>query len=161
MKLDAEARRRAREVAWAHLKGEGTAEALSFRSGAFVRLWCGGRVCGFHGVLTPAPAHQSIAQAVDLARTDPRYARHDADDLDLWLTGTPQRLDDPGALDPARHGLFVRRDEHRGVHLPVLGRGQDRETYLESACVAAGLHPTWWRERDDLEILYFEVVAAE
>ncbi len=158
MNLDRATRRRAFEIAWRHLRGEEGPEAPQFECGAFVRLLRDGGCCGFHGLLTPRPAGEAIRRAVDLARTDPRYDRHDADDLEVWVTGPPRRFGAPDELDPERHGLFVRRDEHRGIHLPVLGVGQDRMTYLESACVAAGLHPTWWRERGDVEILYFEVV---
>ncbi len=160
MKLGPEERRIAREIALMHLRGAPVSARLPLECGAFVRLRKGRELRGFHGVLTPMPAAEAIVRAVDLACTDPRVAVREADALDLWLTGPPRPLEEVSSLDPGRHGLFVRRHEHRGVHLPCLAAGQDREAYLGSACVAAGLHPTWWREDAEIEVLYFEVEEA-
>ena len=113
--------------------------------GVFVRVTRGEALCGFVGRLTPAPVVDTVAVMTRRAlEGDPRFSgpEQGALALDIWLTGARRSIEGPDQLGFREEGVFVRSGFHRAVHLPELEpRSEDAAEFLESACIAAGLHP--------------------
>ena len=64
-------------------------------------------------------------------------------------------------IEVGRHGLIVERGHRRGLLLPQVAveHGWTRETFLEHACLKAGLARTAWREGARLFVFEAEVFA--
>jgi AmmeMemoRadiSam system protein A len=131
--------------------------ALGEPRGAFVTLHVRGSLRGCVGSFAPRGSlARTVAQmAVEAATRDPRFpplGAEEVDDLDLHVSalGPLLPLAGPEHLVVGRHGLVVRRGWHRGALLPHVASdaGWDARTFLERACLKAGLPPSAWREAD-------------
>ena len=137
----------------------------SFRqkSGAFVTLktFPGGELRGCIGYPEPVfPLAESILRAAQGACHDPRFPALRAEELDQVVVEvsvlTPpeelvvaRRQEMPGAVVIGRDGLIVERGAYRGLLLPQVPVEWewDSTTFLEQACMKAGLTPDMWLDR--------------
>lgn len=157
----------ARRALETRVHGAGTApvraaEPSRIVRGAFVSIHRRGQLRGCLGRLEPLPLGGLIA---DLARavadSDPRFdavAPDELGDLRIEISVlTPTReIDSPDEIEVGRHGLIVEQRGRRGLLLPQVApeRGWDRLTFLEQACLKAGLPGDAWR--DGAQVFVFE-----
>jgi AmmeMemoRadiSam system protein A len=122
-----------------------TAEQLH---GCFVTLYSvAGTARGCLGTCEPTmPLYQHIEQlTLSAALTDARYAPVAVGDLQQLVIEiavlSPQQTIEPAAVQVGTHGLWVQADVGSAVMLPHVASsyGWDRRTYLQQACIAAGL----------------------
>jgi AmmeMemoRadiSam system protein B/AmmeMemoRadiSam system protein A len=139
--------------------------------GAFFCLKRAGHLRGCCGGLRDRPVTLGEAVAEAVVRTaleDTRFPPVSPTelahlDMEIWLLFNPQRVAARGeervhaVVTGGRHGLIVRRGEHRGLLLPGVAaeHGWDARRFLEQVCVKAGLHPSLWRD-DGTAVLTFE-----
>jgi len=134
--------------------------------GVFVTLRKKGELRGCVGFIEPsAPIGQSVVQAAIYAATEdtrfspvrPAELKHITVEISVL---TPLReVGDARLVVVGRHGLVVSRGEHRGLLLPQVPveNGWDRQTFLEHACLKAGLPPDAWRHGAKLHV--FEAIV--
>ena len=134
--------------------------------GAFVTLHLDGDLRGCIGSFQ---AHGTLARtvadmAVSAATEDPRFPPvrpAEVDDLGYRVSALepcrPMRA--AGEIEIGKHGLLVRKGWQRGALLPVVAveHGWDAATFLERACLKAGLPPGAWRDPDAV----VEIFGAE
>jgi AmmeMemoRadiSam system protein A len=127
-------------------------EEIGLASGAFVSIHRRGALRGCLGRVESHPLGRVIA---DLARavadSDPRFEAVSPDelgDIDIEISVlTPEReIESPDRIDVGRHGLIVEQRGRRGLLLPQVAaeHGWDRLTFLEYACLKAGLPRNAW-----------------
>jgi len=148
--------RLAREAVESHVrrgKVIATPEELSRemleRAGVFVCLKKGGELRGCIGTIEPSAscaAEETIKNAIAAATQDPRFPpveRHELDDLDysVDVLCPPERVTDPGQLDPRRYGVIVAKDFRKGLLLPDLQGVDTVEKQLHIALSKAGIAP--------------------
>ncbi|HPD08325.1 MAG TPA: TIGR00296 family protein [Methanomassiliicoccales archaeon] len=137
----------------------------SFRekSGAFVtlRTFPGDELRGCIGYPEPVfPLAEAILRAAQGACHDPRFPPLRPEELDhvvveVSILTPPEevkvehRLDLPGTIVIGRDGLIIERGMYRGLLLPQVPVewGWDATTFLEQACLKAGLTPDMWLDR--------------
>lgn len=137
----------------------------SFRqkSGAFVTLktFPGEDLRGCIGYPEPIfPLAEAILRAAQGACHDPRFPPLRPEELDQVVVEvsvlTPpeelkvdSRQDLPGSIVIGRDGLIMERGLYRGLLLPQvpLEWGWDAHTFLEQACLKAGMTPDMWLDR--------------
>jgi AmmeMemoRadiSam system protein A len=143
---------------------------LGARRGAFVALLVDGALRGSAGSLQAAgPLSRAVAEmAVAAASRDPRFPPLSAEEADratlrISILEPPAPLRHPADLKIGVHGLSVTRGWHRGVLLPgaALAGGWDAETFLERACLSAGLPPRSWQAASEEGPALVEVFVAE
>ena len=68
-----------------------------------------------------------------------------------------QKLESLRKMKIARHGVFVKREDAKGLLLPQVAahNNWNRETFLEHACVKAGLEKDDWK-RPETEVMIFD-----
>jgi AmmeMemoRadiSam system protein A len=126
---------------------------LDIKSGAFVTIFHAGDLRGCLGRLDSnlllARLVVELAQAV--ADSDPRFDRVTPEELvDIAFeisVLTPEReVDSVDAIEVGRHGLIIEQGANRGLLLPQVAteHGWDRHTFLDHACLKAGLLPGAW-----------------
>jgi AmmeMemoRadiSam system protein B/AmmeMemoRadiSam system protein A len=134
--------------------------------GAFVTLKKRGRLRGCIGFVEPvAPLYQTVAMAaVYAAVKDSRFqpvAAGELDDLEIEISvlSPPRRIHNPEQVRVGKHGLIIARDNHRGLLLPQVPveNGWSRRTFLQQACLKAGLPKDAWRS--GAQILVFEAMV--
>ena len=81
--------------------------------------------------------------------------------IEISVLTQPRPLEAVGDLAVGRHGVLVEDHGRRGLLLPQVAaaHGWDPQTFLDHACVKAGLGPTAWRERARVFIFEAEVFA--
>lgn len=138
------------------------AELTQGRAGAFCSLKKDGelRGCiGTTGPTQPSLAREIVENAVSAGTRDPRFEPVDEDELDdlvysVDVLGTPEAIDSPASLDPARWGVIVSaRDGRRGLLLPDLEGVDTVEQQVSIARRKAGIG-----EREPVSLQRFEVV---
>lgn len=138
---------------------------LAERAGAFVTLYCQGRLRGCVGLPgQELPLWETVVQAaVSAARNDPRFAVVGAGELSqieieisVLSEARPIAAD---AIEVGRHGLLVIRGRNRGLLLPQVAteRSWPVRRFLEETCRKAGLAADAWQD-PETELLAF---AAE
>jgi uncharacterized protein len=127
---------------------------LEVASGAFVTILHAGELRGCLGRLN---ANQPLAQlVVELARSvadsDPRFDPVRLEELanitfEISVITPERELESIDAIDIGRHGLIIEQGRNRGLLLPQVAteHGWDRYTFLDHACLKAGLLPGAWR----------------
>lgn len=138
-------------------------DVLDRACGAFVSIHRDGQLRGCLGRLESTwslprvVAH--LAEAV--ADSDPRFQPVEPQELpalDIEISVlTPEReIQSPTEIEVGRHGLIVEQGVHRGLLLPQVAteHGWDRMTFLEHACMKAGLAPDAWQR--GARLLIFE-----
>jgi len=134
--------------------------------GAFVTLKKHGNLRGCIGFIEPiAPLYQTIMQAAVYAATqDFRFkpvASAEIKDLEFEISVlTPlQKINDPEIVTVGRHGLVIAQNGKKGLLLPQVAveNNWSRSTFLQQACIKAGLPPTAWKE--GAEIYVFQAIV--
>lgn len=136
--------------------------------GAFVTIHRHGELRGCLGRIEgDAPLGEVVrhlAQAV--GDSDPRFppvSPHELSELEIEISVlTPEReVSDVTEIEVGRHGLIVERGRQRGLLLPQVPseHGWTRDTFVEHACLKAGLPRTAWREGARLFVFEAEVFA--
>jgi AmmeMemoRadiSam system protein B/AmmeMemoRadiSam system protein A len=134
--------------------------------GAFVTLKKHGELRGCIGFIEPlfalyeAVIRTSVYAATEDARFSP-VTKEELKDLEYEISVlTPlQKIDNPRAVRVGKHGLVISMGENRGLLLPQVPveNNWDRETFLDQACVKAGLPPDAWKK--GAEIFVFEAIV--
>jgi AmmeMemoRadiSam system protein A len=140
--------------------------ALDLPRGAFVTLHHRGNLRGCLGRLdVRAPLSLTIAELAAVvsdsdARFDPVRSTELAD-LDIEISVlTPERvIASPDEIEVGRHGLIVEDGRHRGLLLPQVAteHGFDRQTFLEQACLKAGLPGDAWQQGATVQVFEAQV----
>jgi AmmeMemoRadiSam system protein A len=149
--------------------GEEPQGKLAAPGAAFVTLTKNGRLRGCIGYTEAvAPLFKVVQEcAVAAATEDPRFPPVSARELPSLRVEisvlTPLFPIRPEEVEVGRHGLMVARGGMRGLLLPQVPVewGWDRETFLDQACVKAGLPPSAWRHGATLRAFTAEVFAEE
>lgn len=143
---------------------------LALSRGAFVTLTIRGQLRGCIGSFSPTGSlAATVAEmAVCAATQDPRFEplgapELDAVDIHISVLDPRRRMREPTDLEVGRDGLLVQLGWHRGALLPrvALENGWDRKTFLERACLKAGLPPGAWRDPDAVVELFSAEEMAE
>ncbi len=130
------------------------------RAGVFVSLKKDGQLRGCIGTFVPTTenvAKEIIRNAISAATQDPRFPPVQEDELDeivysVDVLSEPERIKDPGQLDPKRYGVIVTKGIRKGLLLPDLEGVDTVEEQLRIARTKAGISPD-----EDCEIYRFEV----
>lgn len=140
--------------------------AFAAPRGVFVTLRKRGSLRGCIGYVEPIrPLGRAVVETAVLAASeDPRFPAVREDELGTLAFEisvlTPARdLSEPREVEVGRHGLIISRDGRRGLLLPQVAteNGWDRETFLEEACLKAGLPRDAWRRGAKIQV--FEAVV--
>ncbi len=133
-------------------------EALRRPAGAFVTLRTRrGDLRGCIGSIRAVePLFKAVASsAVSAAFRDPRFFPVLAEempklDLEISVMGPIEPVRDILEIEVGRDGLIISRGLFAGLLLPQVATeyGWDRETFLDQACVKAGLPAGSWRSED-------------
>jgi AmmeMemoRadiSam system protein A len=148
---------------------EGARGTLSAPGAAFVTLTKNGRLRGCIGYTEAvAPLFKVVQEcAVAAATEDPRFPPVSSNELPSLRVEisvlTPLVPIRPEEVEVGRHGLMVAQGRMRGLLLPQVPVewGWDRETFLDQACVKAGLPPSAWRQGATLRAFTAEVFGEE
>jgi len=136
------------------------------KKGAFVTLKKRGALRGCIGLIEPVyPLCQTvISAAVYAASRDPRFppvSIEELDDLEIEISvlTPPKKIDSPRLIEVGKHGLIISKDEYQGVLLPQVPveNHWSRDTFLEQACLKAGLPGDAWKTGADIYI--FEAIV--
>jgi AmmeMemoRadiSam system protein A/AmmeMemoRadiSam system protein B len=139
---------------------------LDTPAGAFVTLKKHGRLRGCIGFIEPpGPLCQAVALAAGAAATrDHRFPPVEPEELssieiEISILTPPRRIRDPDQVTVGKHGLIVSRGERRGLLLPQVPveNRWDRRTFLQQACIKAGLPRDAWR--NGAELFVFEALV--
>lgn len=126
----------------------------TFEFGAFVSLHKGGELRGCIGTCFPTLAlHETVIEMTEAAASrDYRVLPIYTDELpeiriDISVLSPLRLVADPLALEVGKHGLHLAKGEKCGVLLPQVATqyGWDMTTFLEQACIKAGLPKRAWR----------------
>ena len=137
--------------------------ALALRCGAFVSIHNGDELRGCLGRLTPtSPLGATLVYLGGaVADSDPRFPPVLLDEL-RWLhleisLLTPERpVSSIDEITVGQHGIVVEHGRSRGLLLPQVATefGWDSETFVQHACMKAGLPQHAWKA--GARILVFE-----
>jgi len=136
------------------------------KCGAFVTLLKRGQLRGCIGFIEPfLPLHQAVIQAsVYAACRDSRFLPVTPDELDdltveVSVLSPLRKIVDPNTVMVGKHGLVIEKDGKKGLLLPQVAveHNWTRESFLERACLKAGLPKNAWRS--GAEIYVFEAIV--
>ncbi len=149
---------------------------LKFERGLFVSLHCAGRLRGCLGRFEAggAPLGELVpVMAREAAAHDPRFSPVQemelaGIDLEVSVLTPMRRIEDPGQVEPGRHGLYITGydrfgRQRSGTLLPQVAaeHGWDRETFLQQTCNKAGLDLDVWRDSRTELFVYEAQVFGE
>lgn len=142
------------ELQQSQLPEESYSQHLSQARGAFTTIYLRAKLRGCVGY--PLPVAPLCRTVIDTARAaafeDPRFAPvrlDEARELQVSLSVlSPMHPILPEQVEVGRHGLLISHSGYRGLLLPQVAteHGWDRVTFLEQACLKAGLPQDCWRE---------------
>jgi AmmeMemoRadiSam system protein A len=147
----------ARSALEARVRGERAPEVArssgSIASGVFVTVHCDGALRGCLGTVTDVHLVEAVARlAADVSTEDFRFAPLRPQELprvaiDLSVLTPAEIVIDAETIEIGRDGLIIELGNRRGLLLPQVAVEQqwDRETFLNQACVKAGLPSSAWR----------------
>ncbi|MFP4081332.1 MAG: AmmeMemoRadiSam system protein B [Candidatus Aminicenantes bacterium] len=131
------------------------------KKGAFVTIKKRGRLRGCIGFIEPErPLYQTIIQAaVYAACKDQRFpplSPQELKDLEVEISvlSPLKKIHNPGFIQVGKHGLLISRGKKSGLLLPQVPveNNWSRETFLQQACLKAGLPPNAWKQGADLYV---------
>jgi AmmeMemoRadiSam system protein B/AmmeMemoRadiSam system protein A len=142
-------------------------ENLNFltKKGAFVTLRKKEFLRGCIGFIEPVlPLYQAVIKtSVYAACTDQRFppvSEEELDDLEIEISvlSPLKKIRDPSLIKVGKHGLVISKGNKKGLLLPQVPveNKWSRETFLQQACLKAGLPPNTWKS--DVEIYVFEAI---
>ncbi len=144
--------------------------SLATPRGAFVTLTKRSQLRGCIGYTVPVkPLYLTVRDvAAFAALRDSRFppvTERELNDLEYEISVlTPFRhMRDVSQLHIGEHGLLVRRGEQTGVLLPQVASEQrwDKRTFLEQACLKAGLPENAWRDEETDVFLFSATVFGD
>jgi AmmeMemoRadiSam system protein A len=120
-------------------------------------------------VQAPGPLAETVARAArSAAFHDPRFPAVTSDELpsleiEVSVLSRPLPVTDPAQVTAGLHGVIIKRGFASGLLLPQVAseRSWDRETFLDHACLKAGLPMTAWREADTAIEIFTALVFNE
>jgi uncharacterized protein len=144
------------------------------KRGVFVTLTINGQLRGCIGNLEPFyPLHKGIADnAVSAAFRDPRFLPLNAEEfkeikIEISVLTVPKKLEYKDSKDlqeklvPRKDGVILGKGFHKATYLPqVWEELSDKEAFLCSLCMKAGLDPYDWK-KGDLSVETYEAEAFE
>jgi hypothetical protein len=142
-------------------------ESLVQERGAFVTLKKKGELRGCIGYIAPVePLYLTVRDvAAFAALRDTRFPQvrpAELGELEYEISVlTPfQRVFDVKQIRVGQHGLLIKRGVYEGVLLPQVPveQGWDTKTFLEQACLKAGLPPRAWQE-EETDIFLFSALV--
>lgn len=131
------------------------------KKGAFVTLKKRGRLRGCIGFINPfLPLYQTVTQAAVYATCkDQRFlplSPHELKDVEIEISilSPLKKIDDPQLVEIGKHGLLISKGDKSGLLLPQVAveNHWSRKTFLEQACLKAGLPPNAWKMGADIFI---------
>jgi len=137
--------------------------------GAFVTLHKHGELRGCIGTFhAEEPLWKVVFEmARSAAFNDPRFPPlrpEELDEIDIEISVlSPMWRARPEDLEVGVHGVYIVRGLNRGVLLPQVAVefGWDRETFLDHACLKAGLPPGCWRDPETEIYLFTAEIFSE
>ncbi len=132
-------------------------QKLKEKMGAFVCLKTHGELKGCIGHIKGfLPLHETIKEmARQAAFHDPRFAPLDAGEwkateVEISVLTPMQKIDDIEQIEIGVHGLYIEKGVETGLLLPQVATeyGWDRITFLEYACMKAGLPKDAWKSKE-------------
>jgi AmmeMemoRadiSam system protein B/AmmeMemoRadiSam system protein A len=134
--------------------------------GAFVTLKEKGLLRGCIGYIEPVyPLYQTVIQTAILAACrDPRFPPVSVEELDgleieISVLTPLEKIDSPKVVEVGKHGLVISQGDKKGVLLPQVPveNHWSRETFLNEACLKAGLPLDAWKSGADIYV--FEAIV--
>jgi len=146
-------------------------KALNEEVGVFVTLKIEGKLRGCIGMLiTKEPLYITVSNmALEAAFHDPRFEalkkeEYTALEVEISVLTPFKKIDSIDEIKVGKHGLMISRGNNSGLLLPQVATeyAWDKNTFLEHACIKAGLSTDAWKE-SDVEICIFsaEVFGSE
>jgi len=132
-------------------------ERLKERMGAFVCLKTHGQLKGCIGHIKGVlPLDQTVREmARQAAFHDPRFAPLDPDEwknteIEISVLTPMRKIDDIEEIEVGVHGLYIERGLDTGLLLPQVAveYAWDRKTFLEYACLKAGIPRDAWKSKE-------------
>ena len=132
-------------------------QKLQEKMGAFVCLKTHGELKGCIGHIKGfLPLHETIKEmARQAAFHDPRFAPLDASEwkateIEISILTPMRKIDDIEQIEIGVHGLYIEKGVDTGLLLPQVATeyGWDRITFLEYACMKAGLPKDAWKSKE-------------
>ncbi len=139
---------------------------LQVPAGAFVTLKKEGRLRGCIGFTEPVrPLYKTVILAAVYAATQdhrfPPVAESELDSLEIEISvlSPARKISDPGRIEVGVHGLIISRGEHTGLLLPQVPveNHWDRQTFLQQACLKAGLPRDAWKSGAEIRVFEAQV----
>lgn len=139
---------------------------LQEKRGAFVTLKKKGHLRGCIGFIKPVlPLNETVIQAAIYASCrDQRFPPVTAEELndiqiEISVLTRLKKINNPHLVKVGKHGLFISKGNRSGLLLPQVPveNKWSRETFLQQACLKAGLHRDAWKQGADLYI--FEAIV--
>jgi len=139
---------------------------LLTRKGAFVTLKKNQLLRGCIGYIEPvASLYKTVIQAaIYAASQDMRFepvSNAELKDLDIEISvlTLPQKINDPDVITVGKYGLIISQGSKKGLLLPQVPIEQkwSRKTFLQHACLKAGLPQDAWKSGADIFI--FEAIV--
>jgi AmmeMemoRadiSam system protein A len=135
-------------------------DEMTVKAGVFVCIKKRGELRGCIGTFLPCcdnVAAETVRNAISAATQDPRFPPVAADELDqlsysVDVLAPPEKVNDPGELDPKKFGVIVSRGNRRGLLLPDLEGVDTVEEQLRIAKTKACIMPD-----EEVEIFRFRV----
>ncbi len=139
---------------------------LLTKKGAFVTLKKKGYLRGCIGFIRPTlPLYQTVIQAaIYAACRDQRFLPLTSQELkqvevEISVLSPLKKIDNPASVRVGKHGLLVSKGDRSGLLLPQVpvDNNWSRETFLQQACIKAGLPENAWRH--GVELFVFEAIV--
>jgi len=139
--------------------------SLLTKKGAFVTLKKNGALRGCIGFIRPTlPLYQTVVQAaIYAACRDQRFPPLTTQELsqvevEISVLSPLKKIDNPAHIRVGKHGLLISKGNRSGLLLPQVPveNNWSRDTFLQQACIKAGLPENAWRHGAELYI--FEAI---
>jgi AmmeMemoRadiSam system protein B/AmmeMemoRadiSam system protein A len=134
--------------------------------GAFVTLKKRGELRGCIGFIEPVASlcETVIRTAIYAASEDNRFTPVTPEELselevEISVLTPLKKIDNPRVVQVGKHGLVIAMGRNRGLLLPQVPveNNWDRETFLDQACLKAGLPADAWKKGAEISI--FEAIV--
>lgn len=143
-------------------------DVLKQKRGAFVTLKVAGQLRGCIGYPTPyKPLVETVVDvAISAATRDFRFSplrkkELQKTEIEISVLSLPKIAKSVSEIEVGKHGLIITKGNNRGLLLPQvpLEWGWDRETFLNHACMKAGLEEDAWKKGARIEIFSAQVFS--
>lgn len=138
--------------------------------GAFVTLHKRGSLRGCIGYVEAIkPLYQTVQEmAIAAAFQDPRFpplqpSEFPDIEIEISVMSPLKQIGSVDEIEVGTHGIIIKRGFHQGLLLPQVAteQGWDRETFLQHACLKAGLYGDEWKLTDTEIYIFSAEVFSE